>query len=219
MQPPFSAEQFFEVLRRYNETVWPAQWGFYALALVAVIVAGRGQTPRAGRIVSGILALLWLWMGVVYHLTFFRAINPAATLFGALFIVEAGLLAWTGVWRTRLVFRPQFDWASVMGGLLLLYGLVLYPMLGLALGHRYPATPTFGLPCPTTIFTIGLLLWATPTMPRTVLVIPMIWSALGLSAAVNLGVREDFGLLAAGVLAAVVLYRSTVIARTATRAA
>ena len=87
-RPPFTAGQFFEVMRRYNEAVWPMQWGFYLLALLAIVVAWRGTTPHAGRIVSGVLAFLWLWIDVVYHLTFFRTINPGAILFGVLFIAQ-----------------------------------------------------------------------------------------------------------------------------------
>jgi hypothetical protein len=209
-RPPFTTEQFFDVMRRYNEAVWPAQWVFYLLALVAIALAWRGTRPRAGRIVNGILALLWFWIGVVYHLTFFRTINPGATLLGVLFIVQAVLFAWMGVWRTHLTFRPSTDWTGLMGGLLLSYALVVYPALGYAFGQRYPAVPTFGLPCPTTIFTIGLLLWATRPMPRVVFLIPIAWAALGEQAAVYFGVREDLGLTVAGVLAVIALFPSFV---------
>ena len=94
-----------------------------------------------------------------------------------------------------------------------------YPALGDALGHRYPAAPTFGLPCPTTIFTIGLLLWAAHRMPRAVLVIPIVWAVFGFQAAVFLGVREDLGLLVAGASAAMLLFPKRAINRTAARAA
>jgi hypothetical protein len=206
MHVPFTTEQFFEVFRRYNEAVWPAQFGLYALALIAVALAARGS-PRTDRIVAGILALLWLWMGVVYHLMFFRAINPAAVLFGALFVAQAGLFAWNGVFQTRLAFRPQRDWTGLIGGLFLLYGLVAYPVLGYLLGHRYPSSPTFGLPCPTTIFTFGLLFWAARPIPRAILIIPILWSALGVQAAIQLGVREDLGLFVAGAAALVLLFQ------------
>src|SRR5690348_319817 len=98
-RPPFTAEQFFEVMRRYNEAVWPAQWALYLVALIAIAVAWGGRRRRAGRIASGILASLWLWTGAVYHLTFFRSINPGAILLGVVFIVQAMLFAWMGVWR------------------------------------------------------------------------------------------------------------------------
>ena len=67
-------------------------------------------------------------------------------------------------------------------------------------GHTYPSNPTFGLPCPTTIFTFGILIWTVKKIQIYVVIIPLLWSLIGFSAALNLGVKEDFGLLIAGVL-------------------
>ena len=37
----FTRDEFFDVFRRYDEAVWPAQWLLAALALVAVVFAVR----------------------------------------------------------------------------------------------------------------------------------------------------------------------------------
>ena len=42
-------------------------------------------------------------------------------------------------------------------------------------------------------------------MPRWVLIVPLVWAALGLSAATSLGMREDLGLVVAAVAAAALL--------------
>jgi hypothetical protein len=76
--------------------------------------------------------------------------------------------------------------------------------LARSFGHFYPAAATFGLPCPTTVATLGLLLWLVPPVPWPLVVIPLLWSAVGTSAAVVLGVREDYALGLAGVLTAIV---------------
>lgn len=141
--------------------------------------------------------LLWLWMGVVYHLVFFRAINPAAVAFGAAFVLQSALLLRYGLGRDRLAFRPRLDDRGVTGGLLLAYALVGCALLGAALGHVCPAASTFGLPCPTTIFTLALLLWIMPPVPWPLLVIPVGSAVVGRSAAVQVGVREDFSLAVA----------------------
>ena len=80
------------------------------------------------------------------------------------------------------------------------FALVVYPAIGYGLGHRYPAMPTFGVPCPTTIFTLGLLLFA-DRPPWLVYVVPLLWSAVGSLAALRLGVYEDLALLAGGFVA------------------
>jgi hypothetical protein len=53
MQIPFTAQQFFEVIARYNEAVWPAQLLLHALALLAVVFVLHSQ--RRG---SGVVAVL-----------------------------------------------------------------------------------------------------------------------------------------------------------------
>jgi lipopolysaccharide export LptBFGC system permease protein LptF len=71
MQMPFSAEQFFGVFRSYNLAVWPAQPLLLALALLAfalVLVSARSPNAWASAVVSAILALLWAWTALAYHL-------------------------------------------------------------------------------------------------------------------------------------------------------
>ena len=201
MRLPFSAEQFFGVFQRYNDAVWPLQVVLYVLALIAVALAlRRDARTREDRAIAGVLAFLWLWMGVVYHLVFFRRINPVAAFFGLAFVAQGGLLLRYGVHRRRLRFGMTLDVRGRAGAVLVVYALVVYPLLGVVAGHAYPATPTFGLPCPTTIFTLGLLLWSAPPAPWTVLAIPLGWAVLATSAATQLGVREDYGLAVAGLV-------------------
>jgi hypothetical protein len=56
------------------------------------------------------------------------------------------------------------------------------------------------VPCPTTIFTIGLLFWVARPLPLRLLVIPLLWAFVGSSAVILLGVVQDVGLLASGLL-------------------
>lgn len=206
MALPFSREQFFEVFARYNDAVWPAQFVLYAAALAALgLVLARQR--HAGRAVSAVLALLWAWMAVMYHLVYFRQVNPAATLFGAAFLLAAVLFAWQGVVRGKLGFAWALDARSAAGLLLVAYGLAFYPALAWLLGHRYPAMPTFGLPCPTTIFTLGLLTLMRPPYPRAVFIVPLAWVLVGAQAVFLFGLYEDIGLLAAGAAGAWRLFR------------
>lgn len=205
MKLPFDAAQFLEVFARYNQAVWPMQLVFYALAVGALLMLAL-RVRHADRAMSALLALLWAWIGIVYHGMFFREINPAATLFAALFLAGAAAFAWQGVVRARLVFQGAHAVAGAAGMALIAYALVLYPLLSIVFGHPYPAAPTFGLPCPTVIFTLGVLLFLKAPYPRTVFIAPLAWAAIGVQAAVLLGMYEDFGMLLAalaGVVAAV----------------
>lgn len=69
---PFTAEQFYCVFREYNTTVWPAQIFLLVLAVVAIaLVVFPRRWSDLG--VSSILAFLWAWLGLVYHLSFLRS--------------------------------------------------------------------------------------------------------------------------------------------------
>ncbi len=201
MNMPFTTEQFFNVFVSYNTAVWPAQIILFLLPLAAIYLAAKGKSPAS---VSVILAALWLWMGIVYHILFFSSINPAARIFGALFVVEGMLFIYSGVIKQSLSFEYKPGVLPLTGIILMLYGLIIYPILGYALGHGYPAQPTFGLPCPTTIFTFGILLW-TIRMPKYLLLIPAVWTVIGFFAALNFGVWEDTGLLVSGITGTVLL--------------
>lgn len=195
---PFGPDAFFALFEQYNRAIWPAQIAAYGLALAALAFAAR---PRAGagRIISAILALAWAWNGAVYHMTYFVTINFWADIFGLFFLAQAVLLLWTGAVRGRLVFRFGNDSASWTGLGFAVFAMAAYPMIGWALGHGWPRAPMFGVaPCPTTIFTMGMLLLAAGRTPLYLAVIPVLWSLIGGTAAWFLGVTEDLALPVAG---------------------
>ncbi len=194
---PFTRDQFLDVFRAYNLSVWPMQVILMLAGLTAIYFAVVPHKPSS-KIIAGLLAFLWLWMGIVYHFVFFRPINPVAVVFASLFVLQGSLFIFSGLIRNSLVFEFRFDGYGITGGVLLVYALVIYPILGYFQGHGYPQSPTFGLPCPTTIFTFALFLWADKRVPIYLLVVPFLWSLLGPSAALSLGIQEDIGLLVAG---------------------
>ena len=199
MELPFTTAEFLQVFAAYNSAVWPAQVVHNAMAVFAVVLAVRNRTT--GKWVAGVLAFFWAWMGLVYHIGFFTTINKAAYGFGALFVVQSLIFLYVGVFRSNLSFRFERNAHGITGAVLMVYALVAYPLLGHALGHTYPYAPTFGLPCPTTIFTFGLLLWADRKVPWWWLVIPVLWALIGTMAALKLGITEDLGLPVAALTA------------------
>ena len=215
---PFTHAQFLEVFAQYNAAVWPAQVFAYVIACgMAAMLLLRRPPARDALIVSA-LALMWLWTGIGYHWMYFTLVNKAAWGFGALFIVQ-GLLLVRAASKSELRFGAGSSACSRrLGWALIAYASVIYPLIGLALGPGYPQLPMFGItPCPVTIFTFGFLLLATTRVPRSLLVIPVLWSLVGGSAAVLLNVPQDWVLLLSG--ASVFLLRRderrTVIARPA----
>lgn len=196
---PFTLDQFLAVFAAYNEAIWPAQIAAYALGAVAVLFRpGRSSN----RIIAAVLAVMWLWTGIVYHGLFFAGINKAAFGFAALFIVQGIAFLYTGVIRDNLRFGPRMDVPAVAGGIFILYAAVLYPLIGIATGHGWPAMPMFGVtPCPVVIFSFGLFLLTTQRFSYWLLAIPFVWSLIGGSAAILLDVPQDWVLLLSGIVA------------------
>lgn len=207
MQIPFTAQQFFEVMARYNLAVWPAQVLLHALALLALVFVLRPHR-LSGAVVSAVLGALWAWTGVAYHLAFFTAINPLARVFGVASLIAAGLFFLQGVVRRRLQFRLAKGVRSMVGVGLVLFALLVYPLWSMAAGHAYPQLPTFGLPCPTTLFTLGLLSLLVAPYPRSPIVVPVAWCVVGAQAAFLFDVQPDLALLVAAVQGLVLLHRN-----------
>jgi len=159
------------------------------------------------RWISALLVAHWAWSALAYHVAFFTRINPAAWLFAALFLGQAVLFFRVGVVQRRLSFAPWgHAWAPLAWGLIA-YSLA-YPLIN-AIDHlSLLRIPTFGLPCPTTIFTVGVLMLATPRSWK-LSIVPVIWSAIGGSAAFLLGVHADLALPVAGIALTIFSVRRT----------
>jgi hypothetical protein len=206
MQLPFTREQFFDLLAAYNEALWPAAVGLWIASAVIVALRLSARRPH-DRWISGLLVGHWAWSALAYHVAFFTRINPAAWLFAALFLGQAVLFFRVGVVQRRLSFAPWGNaWAPLAWGLIG-YSLA-YPAIN-AIDHlSLLRIPTFGLPCPTTIFTAGVLMLATPRSWR-LSTVPVIWSAIGGSATFLLGVHADVALPITGMALAIFSVRRT----------
>jgi hypothetical protein len=146
-------------------------------------------------------------MAIAYHFAHFATINNAAWLFGTLFLLQSALFAWYGGIVNSLNFAPKTGVSASVGWTLVVYSLLVYPLIAFAVGHSYFASPTFGVPCPTTIFTVGILHFTDLQFPRRILAIPLVWSVIGSFAAAFLAVPQDLGLSVAGIAVLVMLAR------------
>ena len=197
MQLPFSRTEFLDVFGAYNAAFWPVVVILWLASLRLTMLPSLSRRG-ADRALCVLLAVHWAWAAIAYHALLFSSINPAAWLFAALFLTEAVILVREGVVRHRLRFSIGRSARHFFAGVLITYALA-YPLLVVAEGLTPPRAPTFGVPCPTTIFTAGVLLTA-EQLPLGVIVIPVLWAALAGSSAVLLGVHADLMLPICAVL-------------------
>jgi hypothetical protein len=206
---PFTPDEFFDVLAAYNLRLWPFVLALWLLTLCALFAITR-TAPARPWLIPGMLALHWAWSGLAYHAVFFSRVNPAAWWFAALFLVEAGLLFRYGMIPCQSQLFTGTSFRNILSWALIAYAL-LYPAIARAEGHAFPRLPMFGVPCPTTILTIGFLLAANRSWPRVLAIIPLMWAIVGGSAAFFFGVRADVMLIVAGIVLAVDIIRPVTI--------
>jgi hypothetical protein len=206
--PGAPEETLLELFTRYNHDLWPLHVVAYAVG--ALLVALLLLAPaRASRAVPVMLGGLWIWLGVVFQGMYATDINTMLGVgYAILFIAQGLLLITVGVTGELRFGRGVKTAGERIGWAALAYALLIYPLIGIALGHGWPESPLFGMaPCPTTIATFGILLLARPPVRRLLLVIPLLWAVLAPPAAVSHGVWEDTGLLVFGLAAAIILLR------------
>jgi len=197
VQLPFTPTEFFDVLGAYNVALWPGALALWFIS-VALVALAAGMTTPPSRALSALLAAHWAWSALAYHAAFFTKVNPMAWLFAALFLIQAAAFLWYGVVQQRIQFTAGRSWRHVAGAALIIAAL-LYPIVHLAQSALSARVPTFGVPCPTTLLTIGLLLPAALPSWRLA-VIPVGWSILAGSASFFFGVHADVLLPVAAVV-------------------
>jgi hypothetical protein len=201
---PFTRDQFLNMFGAYNATTLPVLVFAYVLGGIC-IYAILQPSRRTDVLVAVSLSMMWLWTGIVYHGLYFSQINPLAVVFGLGFVVQGLWIIWE-TRKRRLAFGSLGDAAANVGWGLILYSLVLYPVIGSWSGHAYPDLPMFGItPCPLTLFTFGLFLLTRQPLPLRLLILPVIWSLIGGSAAFLLDIMQDWPLLFSGGLSFLML--------------
>lgn len=196
MQLPFTTKEFFDVFERYNTDMPYAGLILSAVACVAFVLAFT-SFRRASFL---ILAFLWFWTGAVYHFGYFADVNSLAPVFGALFVFQSFLFVFFSLRSGIQEFGFSGHLREYAGAFLIVFSILVYAFLGWLVGHEFPRSPTFGLPCPLTIFTFGSLLFIRQRIPAYLTVIPLAWSLVGTSAALLFGVWQDTTLLLSAII-------------------
>lgn len=195
----FGRDEFLAVFTSYNQALWPAPEMLGLVAFAAVCLA-LFPGPRRDRVACALLAMLWAWSGLIYACGFLSHLTPLGYVFGAFFALQAACLLHLGVVNHEVRFWTHSGPRHLAGILLVFYSLVAYPALAALLGHSFPTSPSFGVPTPITIFTLGMLLLTRAPYARLLFVVPLFWTVVGSWLAFELHLREDIALVVAAAL-------------------
>ena len=174
----FSPRTYYRMVERHNEAVWPAQ--LLTMALGVGILGGlRKPSTTQGRIIAGILALLWIWTAWAFLLHRYATINWAIKYVVPFYVLEALLLIWWGVIGAKLSFWVKSEASGRLGTALFVLSLLLYPALAAIFGRPWRQAEVFGIaPDPTVIATVGLLLLTNSRFRWGLLPVPILWCGI-----------------------------------------
>jgi hypothetical protein len=192
--------QFLVAFGRADTAAWPMQIVWYAAAVAMVALALWPARRWSSPLICALAAAYFAWIGIGY----FAWLSPGIGLSGvwaAVFTLQALLLVLAGVARRDLVIQPRWDLASGLGAVFIAYALIGYPLIGVLGGHALRVVPLFGVsPCATVTFFFGLLLWAVPSAPKYLLLVPLAWALNAAPPNMATGVEADYGMLVAAVI-------------------
>jgi len=176
----FSPRTYWRMIELYQRAVWPGQLLALGAGLGCLVIALR-PTPRSRRVAWVLLSVSWLWVGWAFHAQRYATINWAASYFAVAFALQAMLLG-ALAWHCTAQNPPPRGTASTIpatvGWLLAAVAVLLFPLVGLAVGRPLVQSDLFGMtPEPTALATLGLL----PALGRG-LPAHWLWAAAGVPA-------------------------------------
>lgn len=206
MKIPFTTEQFFEIIEKYNLAVFPIQLLIILLGIISILLLHSSNKSVKNKLIGSFLGLLWIWIGIAYHLVFFTSINKAAYVFGGIFILQGLLFIIDTFIRQKLEFEFKRQIKDYIAYFFIIFGIIVYPILIYFLEESINSIITLGLPCPSTILTFGFLMLSSK-YSKYLLIIPTLWTVIGTSAAFNFGVYPDYLMIISALLAIIYLVR------------
>jgi hypothetical protein len=201
----FSPRTYYRLFELYNAALWPA----HVLALAAGLAILASMVRDGGRwwwrsAASVLLAVCWVWVAWAFLLDRYATINWAAAWFAGVFLAQAALLvlAGAGGGMAGSVPRPRRAGAIT----LLVFALVVYPLIGIAVGRPWTQAEVFAMaPDPTALGTLGFALLARTAARRWLLLaVPLLWCAVSGATLWTMGTSEAPVLPAAGLVALIV---------------
>jgi Family of unknown function (DUF6064) len=193
---PFTAETLFASLAQYHQALWPLPPIGLLLGLAMVLLTLRPMR-HSDRMIGGLLAVAWLWIGIGYHLLHLARLDFTAPLYGLLFVLQGVLLLWIML-RGRLTFRFRGGRVGWVGLALAMLALA-WPLLDRLSGVSWQAERVVLLaPTPTVVLTLALLLLAAGRPPLRLALVPLLWTLIAGATAWILWVPQDLVLPVVG---------------------
>ena len=188
------AQTFWAVIARYNEETVPAQIFLLLFSLLAILLSYTDKVRWAAKFALGIANL---YIGLVFFAHY--GTEPIQRYFALPLYLLCGTLFLYESWHNHN--DPLQKPGRLEALLLSLY--VLYPLVSVVLGNRFPQMVTHIMPCP--VISLSIVVYAGySTRNRLLLALLSIWGLTGIKS-VLFHAYEDVILLICGIYDIVIL--------------
>ncbi|MBD3407540.1 MAG: hypothetical protein GF411_15595 [Candidatus Lokiarchaeota archaeon] len=173
---PEIIQLILEMAEKLNESLYPFSVIIPLVSAVTFVILIVYAQKNPGNTSSTYLKILFAIIYVYSGLTILLMIGEEAA-----FAIAGGVAMWgialllvlDAYWK-KATFTFSFEshiWIRIIGVILIISGIVLYPIIEIVTGHVWPAMVLFTAECPTTISLIGLYLTAVPKTNKLLLAI------------------------------------------------
>ena len=188
------AQTFWAVIARYNEETVPAQIFLLLFSLLAILLSYTDKVRWAAKFALGITNL---YIGFIFFARY--GTEPIQRYFALPLYLLCGTLFLYESWHSRN--DPLQKPGRLVALLLSLY--VLYPLVSVVLGARFPQMVTYIMPCP--VVSLSIAVYAGyATRNKLLLALLSIWGLTGIKS-VLFHAYEDVILLICGIYGIVIL--------------
>ena len=169
----FSEMVYYRQFELYNQAIWP----LHGVAILFSLLIGYALWKKpvwAGRVISSLLVVSWLWVAWAFLYQRFHQIHIVANWYAFGFVLQAGLFVWYGVIKNCLSRYATSHLRVIIGAGGVFIALVLYPFIPLIAGRSGLQFEMFAIaPDPTVLATLAIL-YSYKTA-KVLYVIPVIW--------------------------------------------
>ncbi len=195
---PYSIESWAGLLGYYNLKLWPFSLLLIPLC-VAVFWSSSQQPLNKKRIALWLLAICWLWAGVIFIRLNFVTLNWAASYVFFLFILQA-LFLFCYPLTTRFKRSLNYQKNSVIQYGAMVLALIAFPCIQFFSGYQIHQLGWFALTPDSTALVTLAVLGRMRLLTLSLILIPLLWGILVLAHAWPLGDLAGMFLLPLSVL-------------------
>lgn len=183
---------FWQSIAVYNSQLLWAQPVWFILAAAAAWLLAKRDSPVSRLAVRLFMAATCAWIAVVYFGIYAecRAYNEIEV---AIWLLMAFIWTFDAFDPCSCSERPK---RRNLFAIVPLAAPVLYPILSLIFGHRWPDMTTPLMPCSVAVYMIGLILAFRARVNLVIVLIICHWMLLGITKAKVFSIPEDYLLVA-----------------------